>query len=90
MDLIKNTYEKIIAAALFTVSIIGLALGISRLSRDSHIGITRGADGPTAIFVTGKKTLQSVLKNIASVAILIASAAIVLLSFVKRISGKEL
>lgn len=90
MDLIKNTYEKFIAAILCIVGIIGLALGISRLSKDKNIAVIGGADGPTAIYVTGKEPLQSVLKSIASGALLIASAAIVLLSFIKKISEKEL
>lgn len=90
MDKIRNTYEKFVAAILCVVSVIGLALGISRLTKGDHISVIGSADGPTAIyFESDKPKLQSIIKLISSAALLVASVGTLLLSLVKTLSRKE-
>lgn len=90
MDKINNTYEKFIAAILCVVSAIGLALGISRLTKSDHISVIGGADGPTAIYFEPEKpTLQGVIKFISSAALLVASVGTLLLTLLKMLSKKE-
>lgn len=89
MNKINNIYEKFVAVILCVVSVIGLALGISRLTTDNHISVIGGADGPTAIYFESEKPkLQSIIKFISSAAMLVASVGTVLLTLLKMLSRK--
>lgn len=90
MDKINNTYKKFVAAILCVVSVIGLALGISRLSKSDSITVIGGADGPTAIYFESEKPkLQSIIKLISSAALLVSSVGTLLLTLIKMLSKKE-
>lgn len=90
MDKINNTYKKFVAAILCVVSVVGLALGISTLTKEDNIAVIGGADGPTAIYFESEKpTLQGVIKLISSAALLVASVGTVLLTLLKMLSKKE-
>ncbi len=90
MNQMNNIYRKFISAILCVISVIGLAMGINSLTKDEHISVIGGADGPTAIYFESKTpTLEGIVKMIASAALLVASVGTLLLALIKMLSKKE-
>lgn len=90
MDFVKNICKKFIAYLLCVFSIIEMTMGISGLSKHQNIAIIGGADGPTALYVAGKKPqLESLLSKIASCTLIIATISTALLALFKRYSANK-
>lgn len=89
MDYLKDTIEKMLAGFICILSVLGMAVGINRITRRSNIGIIGGKDGPTAVYYSDERPVYSVLKFMASAAFAASVIITGLLALIKAYSNNQ-